>query len=288
MKDFIISTDSTADLPQSYLKENNIALHPLYYIVGGKEYGFGISELSPKDFYESMRNGKMPTTSSSNPEYITNLMKKQIGRGYDILHISFSSGLSCSYNNAAVCARNVMEEVPNANILVVDSLCATVGQGLIVHRAVQLKKQGKTMEEIAEWIKENRQHIVHQFIVDDLFHLVRGGRLSKSTAFFGTALRIQPLLYLDHKGRISNIGKVRGRKKALNTLADNIEEKIKGFELDTVFISHGDCIEDAIYLADRIKNKYGIENIMVNDICPTIGAHTGLGTVVVSYFGNER
>jgi len=288
MKDFIISTDSTADLPQSYIKENNIALHPLYYILDEKEYGFGISELSPKDFYESMRNGKMPTTSSSNPEYITKLMKKQVGRGYDILHISFSSGLSCSYNNAAVCARNVMEEVPNANILVVDSLCATVGQGLIVHRAVQLKKQGKTMEEIAEWIKENRQHIVHQFIVDDLFHLVRGGRLSKSTAFFGTALRIQPLLHLDHKGNISNTGKVRGRKKALNTLADNIEEKIKGFELDTVFISHGDCIEDAIYLADRIKNKYGIENIMVNDICPTIGAHTGLGTVVVSYFGNER
>lgn len=288
MKDFIISTDATADLPLFYVKENSIEIHPIYYIVDEKEYGLGLSELSPKDFYENMRKGKMPTTSSSNPQYITKLMNEQVNRGYDVLHISFSSALSCSYNNAVVCARNIMEEVPDANILVVDSLCATAGQGLMVHKAVQLKKQGKTIEEIAEWIKENRKHFVHQFIVNDLFHLVRGGRLSKSTAFFGTALRIQPLLHLNDEGKICNIGKIRGRKKALNTLVDNIEEKVIGLELDTVFISHSDCIEEAMYVADKIKDRYGIDDILINDIGPAIGAHTGVGTVVVAYFGNQR
>ena len=288
MRDFIISTDSTADLPKSYLEENKIAIHPLHYTVDDIEYGMDLTELSPTDFYKSMRNGKLPTTSATNPEFITKLMKEQVSREYDILHISFSSALSSSHNNAVVCSKNIMDKFPDTKIIVVDSLCVTVGQGLMVDKAVQLKNQGKTMEEIAVWIKENRQHFVHQFIVDDLFHLVRGGRLSKSTAVIGTALRIQPLIHVDENGKLANIGKIRGRKKGLNALADNIEEKAKGFELNKVFISHADCIDDAYYVADRIKNKYKIENIMISDISPTIGAHTGAGAVVAAYLGKER
>ncbi len=288
MRDFIISTDSTVDLPESYLKENNIVIHPLYYIIDEKEYGFGISELTLQDFYKSMKSGKMPTTSGSKPQYITKLMKEQINKGYDILHISFSSELSCSYNNAAICARNIMEEMHNANILVIDSLCATAGQGLMVYKAIQLKKQGKTMEEIADWIKENRKYFVHQVIVNDLFHLARGGRIPKSTAIAGRVLRIQTLLHLNKEGKLSNIGKIRGRKKALKILVDNIEEKTVGLKLDTVFISHSDCIIDAVDLADRINNKYRVSNIMINDMCPTISAHTGLDALVVSYLGNDR
>ena len=288
MKDFIISTDSTADLPLSYIEGNNLLIHPLHYIVDDIEYGTDIVELSPTDFYNSMRNEKMPTTCASNPEHIENLMKKKIEEGYDILHISFSSALSCSYSNAVLSANKLMEEIPDAKIIVVDSLSATVGQGLMVYKAVQLKKNGKSIDEIATWINENRQRLIHQFIVDDLFHLVRGGRLSKSTAIIGTALHIQTLLKVDREGKLSNIGKIRGRKKALKILVDNIKENTKGICIDTVFISHADCVEDAEFVAERIKNMYNIENIMISEISPTIGAHTGAGAVVVTYLANER
>ena len=288
MKDFIISTDSTADLPISYIEDNKILIHPLNYIVDDIEYVSDILEFPTKDFYKSMRDGKKPTTCASNPEYIRKLMKKKIDEGYDILHISFSSALSSSYSNAVLSANTLMEEIPDANIVVVDSLSATVGQGLVVYKAVQLKKAGKSIDEIATWINENRQRIIHQFIVDDLFHLVRGGRLSKTTAFIGTALHIQPLLKVDNEGRLYNIGKIRGRKKALKILVDNIKENTKGIEIDTVFISHADCIEDAELVAENIKNMYFIENIMISEISPTIGAHTGAGAVVVAYLGDER
>lgn len=288
MRNFIISTDSTVDLPERYLEENNIAIHPCHYILDGIEYGTDLSEIPAKDFYDQMKNGKMPTTSASNPGYITELMKKQVMRGDDVLHISFSSALSSSYNNACLCALNVMEEIPDSSIVVVDSLSATAGQALAVYNAVEMRKKGKSIGEISKWLIENRLHIVHQFIVKDLFHLVRGGRLSKSAAFIGTTLQIEPLLHMDDEGRLASIGKIRGRKKALKTLANNIEGNIKGLELSTVFISHSDCEEEAVFVSELIKEKYGVKEIMILDIGPTIGAHIGSGTVVVSYLGNKR
>ena len=288
MRNFIISTDSTGDLPSSYLKENNISIHPLYYILDGEEYIPGVKDMPVKDFYQALKNGKMPTTSAANPENVMDKMKEQVEKGYDILHISFSSGLSSSYNTTQICAESVMEEFPEAKIIVVDSLSGTVGQGFLVMKAVDMKKQGKTIDEIATWLNENKKHIIHEFIVSDLNHLFRGGRLSKTQALVGTMLNIQPILHMDDEGKLANIGKVRGRKKALHVLADNIEKNVDIKNLKEVFISHGDCIEDAQYLADRIKHKYGIENIMIQDICPTIGAHTAQGTVVVAYFGDKR
>lgn len=288
MRNFIISTDSTGDLPSSYLKENNISIHPLYYILDGEEYIPGVKDMPVKDFYQALKNGKMPTTSAANPENVMDKMKEQVEKGYDILHISFSSGLSSSYNTTQICAESVMEEFPESKIIVVDSLSGTVGQGFLVMKAVDMKKQGKTIDEIATWLNENKKHIIHEFIVSDLNHLFRGGRLSKTQALVGTMLNIQPILHMDDEGKLANIGKVRGRKKALHVLADNIEKNVDIKNLKEVFISHGDCIEDAQYLADRIKHKYGIENIMIQDICPTIGAHTAQGTVVVAYFGDKR
>ncbi|HCW52712.1 MAG TPA: fatty acid-binding protein DegV [Clostridium sp.] len=288
MRDFIISTDSTADLSLDYIRENNIGIYPLYYNIDGIEYVPGICDMPVKEFYENMQNGKMPTTSAANPKYVMEQMRKAVSDGYDVLHISLSSGLSSSYNNTAICAMDIMDEYEESNIKVIDSLCATVGQGLLVYKAVEMKKEGKTIDEIAEWLNENKKYIVHQFIVDDLFHLVRGGRVTKSAAFVGTVLKVQPILFLNDEGKIEPMGKIRGRKKALNTLADNIEEKTKNFPLDEVFISHADCIEEAEYVAERIKNKYGVKNIVINDICPTVGAHTGKGVVVAAYFGNER
>lgn len=288
MRNFIISTDSTGDLPSSYLEENNILVHPLYYIVDGEEYIPGVKDMPIKDFYQALKNGKMPTTSAANPENVMEKMKEQVKKGYDILHISFSSGLSSSYNTTEICAESVMEEFPESKIIVVDSLSGTVGQGFLVMKAVEMKRQGKTIDEIASWLNENKKRVIHEFIVSDLNHLFRGGRLSKTQALLGTMLNIQPILHMDDEGKLANIVKVRGRKKALHVLADNIEKNSDVKNLKEIFISHGDCIEDARYLADRIKHKYGIENIMIEDICPTIGAHTAQGTVVVAYFGDKR
>lgn len=288
MRNFIISTDSTGDLPNSYLEENNILVHPLYYILEGEEYIPGEKDMHVKDFYQALKNGKMPKTSAANPESIIEKMRDKIENGYDILHISFSSGLSSSYNTTKMCADDIMEQFQGAKIIVVDSLSGTVGQGFLVMKAVEMKNQGKTIDEISTWLNENKKHIIHEFIVSDLNHLFRGGRLSKSQAVIGTVLNINPILHMDDQGKLANISKVRGRKKALNVLADNIEKNSDVKNLEEVFISHGDCIEDARYLADRIKNKYGIENIMIQDICPTIGAHTAQGTVVVAYFGEKR
>ncbi|MDY2735160.1 DegV family protein [Intestinibacter sp.] len=288
MRNFIISTDSTGDLPNSYLEENNILVHPLYYILEGEEYIPGEKDMHVKDFYQALKNGKMPKTSAANPESIIEKMRDKIENGYDILHISFSSGLSSSYNTTKMCADDIMEQFQGAKIIVVDSLSGTVGQGFLVMKAVEMKNQGKTIDEISTWLNENKKHIIHEFIVSDLNHLFRGGRLSKSQAVIGTVLNINPILHMDDQGKLANISKVRGRKKALNVLADNIEKNADIKKLKEVFISHGDCIDDAEYLADRIKNKYGIKNIMIQDICPTIGAHTAQGTVVVAYFGEKR
>lgn len=289
MRDFCISTDSTASLPESYLKENNITIHPLHYIIDGVEYGKDIEkELTDREFYDSIRNGKMPTTSATNPGYIEKVMKEQIAQGCDILHIGFSSGISSSYSNAAMCANQIMEENPDCKIKVVDSLCAEAGQALLVYHAVELKKQGKSIDEIVEWIEENKLNIIHHFTVEDLFHLVRGGRLAKSTAIIGTALNIQPILHMDNDGKLSSIGKARGRKKAIKTLVDSIEGNTAGFKINEIFISHSDALEEAEALEGMIKEKYPQATTMILPISPTVGAHTGVGTLLVSYFGNVR
>lgn len=288
MRDFIISTDSTADLPTKYLEENNIVVHPLYYIVDGKEYIPGVDDMPVKDFYQALRDGKMPTTSASNPINIISRFQKEINEEHDILHLSFSSGLSSSYNNAQMCAEKIMEEEPESKIIVVDTLSGTVGQGILLMHAVDMKKQGKTIEEIAKWLNDNKKHVIHEFTVSDLNHLYRGGRLSKASAVLGTMLNIQPILHMDDKGGLAAIGKVRGLKKALHTLVDNIEKKSDVTNLKQVFISHGDCIEDAEYVAEKIKQKYGVDDFLISDICPTIGAHTAQGAVVVAYLGNNR
>lgn len=289
MKDFVISTDSTASLPEEYLKENNITIHPLHYIIDGEEYGKDLNkELTDKEFYDSIRNGKMPTTSATNPGFIDKTMREQIAQGYDILHIGFSSGISSSYSNAAMCARDIMEEIPDSKIIVVDSLSAECGQALLVYTAVEMKKQGKTIDEIAAWLEENKKYVVHHFTLEDLFHLMRGGRLSKSSAILGTALNIQPILHVDDEGKLASISKARGRKKAMKTLVDTIAENTDGFELNEVFLSHSDCEEEILVMEKMVKEKYPDVKTMVLPISPTVGAHTGVGTLVISYFGNKR
>ncbi|MBQ7925946.1 MAG: DegV family protein [Lachnospiraceae bacterium] len=286
---FKIITDSTADLPVSYLEENDIGCLHLSYILDGETYG-PEKQMDYKEFFDAMRNGKMPTTSQVNPDQAKSYFEEVIKECDEILYIAFSSGLSGTYNSVQVAAAEVLEEHPDKKILVVDTLCASLGEGLVVMKAVNLRKEGKTMDEVAAWIEEHKQNIVHVFTVDDLFHLHRGGRVSKTSAILGTLISIKPKLYVDPEGHLTLLAKVRGRKKSLSALVDYMEEKLGSFrdKNDFYTISHGDCIEDAEYVRDLIKERFGIENCVINNIGPTVGSHSGPGTVALFFMGDER
>lgn len=288
MRQFIISTDTTADLPDNYVRNNNIDVHTLYYSIGNTIYGPDNS-LPVKEFYDRMRNGEMPTTMACNPEEAASIFKKRASEGYDILHIAFSSALSSSYNNFCIAASEAMEEYPECKIIVIDSLSASMGEGLVVYRAMQLKNMGKTIDETADYISNHLQNFVQFFTVDDLNHLYRGGRVSKTTAVIGTLAGIKPILHVNEEGRLIPVGKVRGRKKSLNALVDKIDTYMGSYknETDVVFLGHGDCPEDAQYVADKVKEKCGLD-VWINTICPTIGTHSGPGTVALFFMGEKR
>lgn len=287
MRDYIISTDSTADLPEAFVREHGIAVHPLYYYVDEVQFG-GSDNMELHDFYDKMRNGSTVSTSASNPEVIGSIFENQIKEGFDVLHISFSSGLSCSYNNAAVSADEICEKYPEARIEVIDSLCASMGQGLLVYYAVKMKEEGHSLDEVAEWINTNRLHICHQFTVDDLKYLWHGGRISRTVAILGTLINVKPVLHVDNEGHLIPLSNVRGRKKSLSSLVENMAERIGDYKNDIVFISHGDCEDDAKLVADMIREKFGIDSFMFNCISPTIGAHSGPGTIALFHLGTER
>lgn len=284
---YIISTDSTADLPASYVKEHDIAIQFLSYAFGDTVYGLN-NQLDPHDFYDRMRSGEMPTTNACIPDEVQNSFEAYLKEGYDILHISFSSGLSASHNNARIAANELAEQYPDRKIILVDSLCASLGQGLFVHYAVTMKEQGKSIEEVAAWLEENKLHLCHQFTVNDLFHLHRGGRVSKATAIIGTLINVKPVLHVDNEGHLTSVCNVRGRKKALLKLVELMGEQIDGYQNDIVFISHGDCLEDAEFVAAQVKERFGIQNFLIDYVSPTIGAHSGPGTVALFYLGNTR
>lgn len=286
---FKLMTDSTADLPQEYLEEHGIGCVNLSYIVDGVVYGHG-QEMPWKEFYASMRSGKMPTTSQVNPEEAKAYFEKLLEESKEILYLAFSSGLSGTYNSGRIAAQELMEERGDCKIIVIDTLAASLGEGLLVHKAVSMRDEGKSIEETAEWIMTHRLNLVHVFTVDDLFHLYRGGRVSKTTAVLGTLASIKPKLHVDDEGHLTVIGKVRGRKKSLAALVDYMEEKMGSFRKDNdiVFISHGDALEDAEAVRDMIKERFGIENFLINNIGPTIGSHAGPGTIALFFMGESR
>lgn len=291
MRDFVIITETTADLPASYIEENGLVTVPLYYQIEDTVYGEE-KHLELKEFFDAMRNGATPTTSASNPDTIRRTYIELIESGKDILHLAFTSGLSCSYNNAAFVAEDLKEEYPDAKITVIDTLCASMGQGLIVNSAIQLKKAGKSIDEIAEWVEAKKLDVCHQVTVEDLVYLYRGGRLKKSSAVIGTIINIKPLIHVTNEGKLMSFDKVRGRKKSLNTLVDNMIAAIDGYDYDVenewVYISHGDCQEDAEYVKKQIEERIGVKNFMINYLSPTIGSHAGPGTVALFFYGKER
>ncbi|MGN0402730.1 MAG: DegV family protein [Acetatifactor sp.] len=288
---FKLVTDNTSDLPAEYLKEHNIDCISLSYIVDGVAYNKD-NELDWKLFYHMMREGKMPTTSQANPEEVKVFFEKCIQENREILYLAFSSGLSGTCNSARIAAEEVMEEHPEVKIIVIDSLCASLGEGLFVHKAIRLRDAGTSMEETAKWLKDHVLNFTHVFTVDDLFHLYRGGRVSKTAAVLGTMIGIKPRLHVDDEGHLIVLNKVRGRKKALNALVDYMGEKMGSWEQenreDYVFISHGDALEDAEYVQEQIRQRFGMEHFLIHNIGPTIGAHAGPGTIALFFMGESR
>lgn len=288
MKDYIIITDNTCDLDAAFYKEHNIPIIMLPYSIDGVVYGMENS-IPMKEFYDSIRNGKMPTTMAANPETYRNTFKKYLDEGYDVLFISFSSSLSSTCSNAVLAANELNEEYTGVSVTVIDSLCASLGEGLLLYKAVMAKEAGKSLKEVTDYIEAIKLKICHYFTVNDLHHLHRGGRVSKATAIVGTLINVKPVLYVSDEGKLLPACNVRGRKKSLNTLISYMKEHFKSpSEDDVVMICHGDCIDDAEYVAEQIKKEFGIENIIISYASQTIGSHAGPELVAVFFVGDSR
>ena len=289
MSDFFIVTDSTTDLPLSYYEEHNVGYMCLSCLMNDKVYNKK-NPIDIIDFYDALAGGSMPTTSQINPDEAKTELLEYLKNSKNILYIAFSSGLSGTYQSGVIAANEIMEEDSEANIVVIDTVSASLGEGLILHKAVELRDQGKSMKEVEEYIRANLLHQCSVFTVDSLFHLYRGGRVSKATAVIGTMINIKPLLHINDEGKLINIGKCRGRKKSLSSLCDLMEERLGEYKnMDQkVFISHSNCLEDAETVAKEVKERFGFETEIINFIGPVIGSHTGIGTVALFFWGDHR
>ena len=245
-------------------------------------------DLSADEFYGMLRAGEMAVTSQPSPQTAIDMLEPILKEGKDILHLSFSSGLSGTYNSMCIAAEELQEKYPERKIVVIDTLCASLGEGLIDYKALELQKEGKSLEEVAQWVEENKLKICHFFMVEDLNHLQKGGRISKTAAVLGTMVQIKPIIYLDNEGKLQIIKKERGRKKAMNKIVDMAIDACEGKMPDMVMIPHGNCPKDAEYVAELVRKKMGVTNIMMNDIGTVIGGHTGPGMVAVVCMGVHR
>ena len=285
----IFITDSNCDLSYEYLKENNIPVIPFNFHLKGKDYedNFGES-ISYKEFYNELRNGEMSTTAQITPFVYEEYFRKYVSAGYSIIYIGFSSALSESYNHSVMALKAILEENPAADITVIDSKCATVGQGILVFYACEMLKQGKSKEDIVNWIEGNKLKVNHWFTVDSLEHLKRGGRLSATSATVGAMLNVKPILIVDNDGKLVLAKKVRGRKYAIGELLEELKNRVVNPEEQTIFISHGDCIKDAEHLKSLVMSEVKVKNVIINYLGPIIGTHTGPGLLCIAFIGNDR
>ena len=288
MKNYVILTDSCCDLSAEMVAQLELSVLPLSFMMEGKEY-FNYPDnrdIAPGDFYSRLRGGALGTTSAINVAVFTEAMAPLAASGKDILCISFSSGLSTTYQSACIAAREVMEAHPESKILVVDSRAASLGQGLLVYLTVQEKNKGRSLEELRDFVEARKDHIDHWFTVDDLYHLKRGGRVSAAAALVGTMLQMKPVLNVDDEGHLIPVSKVRGRKASIKALLDKMDELVE--DPSVVFISHGDCEEDAKSLAEMIRAKYPVEKLVINYVGPVIGNHSGPGTLALFFQGKHK
>ncbi|NTU89029.1 MAG: DegV family protein [Actinobacteria bacterium] len=287
---FAILTDGGCNLNQDQIDAYGIKAAPLSILVDGIEYpeSFGSDE-EIKRFYGLLREEQLATTSAVNPAVVEGLAREVLERGEDLLYIAFSSALSASNEVAFKTLEGLKASYPDRIIHCIDSLSASGGQGLLVRYAATMREEGKTIDEVAQWILDNRLHLCHWFTVDDLMFLHRGGRVSKASAIAGTVLGIKPVLHVDDEGRLILVEKAKSRRKSLLALLEHMETTAIAPVADqTVFISHGDCLEDAEFVAERIRERFGVDDIVISYVSPAIGTHSGPGTVALFFLGDKR
>ncbi len=287
MSEYVILTDSSSDLSPDLAKSLGVEILSLEIVMddGATKKN---DEVDVKEFYQMLRDKKHITTSAVNIERFTELFDSYLSRGIDVLYLGFSSGLSGTFNAGFVASQDLAEKYPDRKMYVVDTLCASLGQGLFVYLCAKKKQAGASIEEVRDWAEENKLHLCHWFTVDDLFFLKRGGRVSAATAVMGTMLSIKPVMHVDNKGKLINVQKARGRKGSLDELVNKIKTTAIEPEKQTMFICHGDCIEDANYVAERMKKELGVPEVIIDYTGPVIGAHAGPGVLAVFYMGTER
>ncbi len=291
MSDYLLITDSTSELSDEYCEQHNIYKLHLSCILNGEVYGKN-KKLDIKEFYDGIRNGTLPTTSQINPEEAKAEFLECLKEYKKLIYIAFTSGLSGTYQSGVIAANEIMEEQPDVKIQVIDSLCASMGEGLLVHKAVEKRDSGASFEETVAYIESIKMNIAHVVAVDDLFHLFRGGRVSRTSAIVGSMIGIKPMIHVNDEGKLINVGKVRGRKKSLLTLVDMMAERIGSFndkeKNSTIAISHSDCPEEAQFVAEAVKKKFGFDNCMIEYIGPVIGSHTGANTIALFFLADKR
>ena len=290
MMTYRILTDSCCDMTQEMADSLQIGVAPLSVNFEGKEYPNYLDHhaLDVKYIYEKLRGGAMTSTTAANPTQWRELAEPVLKEGLDVLILAFSSGLSTTCNAANMAAQELLEEYPDRKIYVVDTLCASLGQGLLIWYVAKKRQSGATLEEARDYAEELKPQLCHWFTVDDLYFLKRGGRVSGATAVVGSLLQIKPILHVDDEGHLISVSKVRGRKASLHALAEKVTELAIEPEKQTMFISHGDCLDDANYLADLLKTKYHVPEVIINYVGPVIGSHSGPGTMALFFLGNHR
>ena len=289
-KNYVVMTDSSADLNPALEQELGVDIIPLSVNCGDRTFLDypDEREIKTSEFYGMLRSGANAKTAAANVETFLTAMSRHLEQGKDVLYLGFSSGLSSTYSASEIAAQELRERYPERKVLTVDTLCASMGQGLLVWLTVQELKHGATLEEAAKYAEDNRLHLCHWFTVDDLFFLKRGGRVSAATALVGTVLQIKPVMHMDDAGTLKNVTKARGRKAALRALAQRLADTATDPADQTVFICHGDCLDDAEYTAEQIRALVPVKDIIINYVGPVIGAHTGPGVISIFFVGTHR
>lgn len=285
--DFQIITDSCCDFPTPMYGQLGLTFVPLTVEFRGNTFD-DKNDDTLKDMYQGLRAGEVAKTSAVNPSRWSQAMEKALAAGKDVLVLAFSSGLSTTYQSAVIAAQELAEEYPDRKIQVIDTLCASMGQGLLVWYACKKRDEGLSLDEVAQWVLDNRLHLCHWFTVDDLMYLKRGGRISAATALVGTMLQIKPLLHVDDEGHLINMTKTRGRKAAIDAMVKKAQELGAGYDNSTMFISHGDCLSDAEYLSRQLKEKCGVKDVVISYVGAVIGSHSGPGTLALFFLGSHR
>lgn len=286
-----IVTDSSCNLPEDIINELDLVVLPLIFMVDGEQHQSylkgQVTDL--QQFYTHMREGKVFTTSLPNLDEVTEEFETLFKAGEDVLYLGFSSGLSGTFQAVSLLGNDLAAQYPDRTFVAIDTLAASLGEGLLVYYAAKMQQEDKSLEEVAQWVEDNLLHMCHWFTVDDLMFLYRGGRVSRTAAFAGSLLNIKPVLHVDDEGHLIPMEKTRGRKKSIQHLFNHLKEThFSPLSDQMLAISHGDCLDDALTLKDMIEKEYGPQKFIINFVDPVIGAHSGPGTLALFFLGTHR